>query len=498
MQIKLIKFPYKYMEYENVILERQLSDRFPQAQLHPITNGYELLLDSPIEECALKDISYICQVEIGDKHFLTLQGELEFSSPNASDRRQGTRYSTHGLHEYKGKYNPQIVKGALDFMGVQEGSLILDPFCGSGTTMVECVHHGYRSIGIDINPMAVFISNTKIRSLGLNTDYVKKLVDGIIDAGVENIIPETSVGESTRINYLKRWIPIETLNTLEGLKTLFLNEEPDVANFLKLTLSDLIRDYSYQEPFDLRIRKRISPFPTTPFLDAWKNNIQKYLESIKGAQAIRKFDINSGCAKLCDVRSSCLGLSESGFDAILTSPPYATALPYIDTQRISLVWLDYCSPEEIMSLESSLIGSREFVSNEKKKWLTEMRNGRVSLPREINDLIDELSAGLQTSDGFRKQAVPILLYRYFADMKSMFVNTLTVTRKGGKFGLIVGNNKTTIGGTKYLIDTPQLLSILAKDCGWNVDELFQLQTYKRYGINSKNAINSETLIVLHK
>lgn len=498
MKIKLIKFPYRYMEYENAILERHLIYRFPQAQLHPITNGYELIFDSPIEEHALKDISYIRQVEIGERNFLTLQGELEFSSPNASDKRQGTRYSTHGLHEYKGKYNPQIVKGALDFMGIQEGSLIFDPFCGSGTTMVECVHHGYRSIGIDINPMAVFISNTKIRSIGLNTDYVKNLVDEIVDAGVEYVIPETTGEEAARINYLKRWIPIETLNTLEGLKALSVNEEPDVANFLKLTISDLIREYSNQEPSDLRIRKRKTPFPTTSFLDAWKNNINKYLESIKGVQAIRKFDINSGCAKLCDVRSSCLGLHESGFDAILTSPPYATALPYIDTQRISLVWLDFCPPEEIMSLESILIGSREFVSNEKKKWLVEMSNGRVPLPEKINDIIDELSAGLQPSDGFRKQAVPVLLYRYFVDMKYMFVNTLTVTRKGGKFGLIVGKNKTTIGGTKYLIDTPQLLSLLAKDCGWNVNELFPLQTYKRYGINSKNAINSETLIVLDK
>ncbi|MPN19408.1 hypothetical protein SDC9_166777 [bioreactor metagenome] len=222
------------------------------------------------------------------------------------------------------------------------------------------------------------------------------------------------------------------------------------------------------------------------------------MDSIKGAQVIKRFDIGSGSAKLCDVRESCLGLCESGFEALLTSPPYATALPYIDTQRISLVWLDFCSPDEIMSLESSLIGSREFVSNDKKKWLSDFRNSRVPLTKEINDLIDELATELQSSDGFRKQAVPVLLYRYFADMKNMFCNTLAATRKDAKFGLIVGNNRTTIGGKKYQIDTPYLLSLLARDCGWNIDELLQLQTYKRYGINSKNAINSETLIVLHK
>ena len=81
-------------------------------------------------------------------------------------------------------------------------------------------------------------------------------------------------------------------------------------------------------------------------------------------------------------------------------------------------------------------------------------------------------------------------------MKEMFVNVKKMMKEDALYGLVVGHNKTTLGGTEYNIDTPKLLAILAQSCGWSIEELFPLQTYKRYGLNSKNAINRETLIIL--
>ncbi len=403
------------------------------------------------------------------------------------------------MHEYKGKYNPQVVQGVIKYMNIKKDAYIMDPFCGSGTTMVECTHNDYRSLGTDINPMAVFISNTKIQCLALDTQYVKTLIDELISSAPFTMPNEEPDSEGyARLEYLKRWIPEETLSVLEGINIRIQDERPEVKRFIQLTLSDLIRDYSNQEPSDLRIRKRISPFPEIGILEAWKNNADKYLSSIEGAQRIKRYDKDLGKAILCDIRGDISSVKNEKFDAMVTSPPYATALPYIDTQRISLVWLGLCHPDEIMRLESSLIGSREFYSNEKKKWQEELKTNREKLPKEIDELIDSLTGDLQPTDGFRKQAVPVLLYRYFVDMKKMFHNTYNLMKTGGKYGLIVGNNKTTIGGSRRVIDTPYLLSLIAEECGWVVEELLVLQTYKRYGINSKNAINSETLIILKK
>jgi len=82
-------------------------------------------------------------------------------------RRQSTRYSVHGLHEYKGKFNPQIVRATANLLrlGLDRKAQILDPFCGSGTSLVEAAHMGWDALGTDINPLAILISNAKIQAL---------------------------------------------------------------------------------------------------------------------------------------------------------------------------------------------------------------------------------------------------------------------------------------------------------------------------------------------
>ena len=263
-----------------------------------------------------------------------------------------------------------------------------------------------------------------------------------------------------------------------------------------LAASNLIREYSLQEPLDLRIRRRTTPLPEKQFGDAWKEQVSQQISSIELFQRSFHGNLAIGHALNADIRT--IGDLPDEFDAAITSPPYATALPYIDTQRISLVWLGLCDPTEIMSLETSLIGSREFYHINKEQLRSDMLQNTASLPSEVYNLILELDNSLSPDDGFRKRAVPLLLYRYFSDMKQMFGSVRNLLKPYAKYALVVGNNKTTIGGRTTVIDTPQLLAIIAANHGWIVDELIPLQTYQRYGLNMKNAINHETLIILKK
>ena len=132
--------------------------------------------------------------------------------------------------------------------------------------------------------------------------------------------------------------------------------------------------------------------------------------------------------------------------------------PYIDTQRISLVWLGLCSASEIGRLEASLIGSRELLKSEKTKWPSEIAENTGCLPAEIYKLVCSMNESLNENDGFRKQAVPTLVYKYFTEMKSMFINVRSMMKPSGLYGLVVGHNKTTLGGTEYNIDTPYPVS----------------------------------------
>ena len=68
---------------------------------------------------------------------------------------------THGLHRFAAKYVPQVPAWALDTFG-SRAAVVLDPFMGSGTTLVEGVQRGGTSIGVDIDPLARFIARAKV------------------------------------------------------------------------------------------------------------------------------------------------------------------------------------------------------------------------------------------------------------------------------------------------------------------------------------------------
>ena len=152
--------------------------------------------------------------------------------------------------------------------------------------------------------------------------------------------------------------------------------------------------------------------------------------------------------------------------------------------------------DEIKELEASLIGSREMLNKEKASWIASMSINEAELPENLYSLVCEMQASLTDSDGFRKQAVPVLLYRYLTEMKSMFLNVSSMLKNGAPYALIIGHNKTTLGGKKFLLNTPELLAELAESCGWIIEAIIPLETYKRYGINSKNAIGEESMVVL--
>ena len=90
----------------------------------------------------------------------------------------------------------------------------------------------------------------------------------------------------------------------------------------------------------------------------------------------------------------------------------------------------------------------------------------------------------------------MLLYRYFSAMKASLAAVRKVMRPGAPYGLIVGHNRTTIGGVPHYIDTPSHLANLALAENWQIQEFIPLQTYRRYGYHVSNAISAETLVLL--
>ena len=87
--------------------------------------------------------------------------------PSKLPNKRCLRYATHGLHEYRGKFFPQLVRALANIARLPEDAVILDPMCGSGTTLVEARLSGRKGYGLDMNPLSVFVTDVKCRALSL-------------------------------------------------------------------------------------------------------------------------------------------------------------------------------------------------------------------------------------------------------------------------------------------------------------------------------------------
>lgn len=450
-----------------------------------------LRLTAPLNPGAAERLVYFAAAGSGSTTLPTIQAKLERVNGNGPNR-QSTRYSVHGLHEYKGRFNPQVAKAILNIFAIQPGSRVLDPFCGSGTSLVESVHLGMDAWGTDINPLAVFLANAKIASLRKDPVEIRASLKAVLRRR-----GSPTPTDDKRETYLAAWFTPDVLQEIEILRTSISKEELTTASILAACASDLLREYSLQDPMDLRIRRRKTPLPNKPFTEAFAEAVERFIFRIENAR-VTLGNMGTGRAILLDSRElspTVLDL-DGKFDCALTSPPYATALPYIDTQRLSLVWLSLIPPEQILPLEAQLVGSRESRGTDRKTLAAALENNAANLPEKQVEYCLELLKALAPSDGFRRRAVPALIYRYFAGMRASFSGVRSVMREGAPYALIVGGNHTTLGGKRFDINTPNHLAALAESVGWKTREILPLQTYQRYGYHMKNAVASEAMVIL--
>jgi hypothetical protein len=535
MKIRLLWQHYKYFPYEREFARREVRELMGQK---PSEEGDGLVVSvrSGWEQVA-KRVTYFREIvsEGGDR-ILPLQAQLEAitnGEMSASslgigvmpvDTRQSTRYSAHGLHEYKGKFNPQVVRAICNILGVQGGDWILDPFCGSGTTLLEAFHLGLNAVGIDLNPLGVEISNAKIAAMQVPSDQLLEHV-AVVKVHLKERIANmrfdksfspsqlrrlASAGWQDRLNcpsYLRLWFTESALAQLAAImEEIESLPSKRIQLIMRIVLSDIVRDVSLQDAADLRIRRRKSPPQNEPVIPLFLTSLSKKVSTILKARQLVQPTRSDQVAQLADVLhcrdifGNNRGSRQAGhFDAAITSPPYATALPYIDTQRLSLVLLGLVSASRIRDTERSLVGNREITERERSELDVALEANHHGLPDECVSVCRSLKTALNSrSDGFRRRNVPGLLYKYLTEMAEMFRQVHGVLKNGAPYALIVGRNSTRLGGRVFIIDTPRLLSILAEANGFRLRESMELETYQRFDVHQANSIRTEMLTILER
>lgn len=501
--------PYALFPYERRLAGMEVA---ALSALHPRghADAFSTGLFRSWPRAALRT-TYFEYVTDNKRVVVPLQSQLE-KGARGSKRRQSTRYSSHGLHEYKGKFNPQVVRVVGNIIGLRDGSRVLDPFCGSGTVLVEAIHNGWYADGVDANPLAVEIAQAKVDSLrmtdalaaglGILRDDLGKIA-GANDSSAltarhrRNLEARLSRGNDVREDeYLKSWFPRDVLlqvrvilNAIAGL------HDDGCERVFRVILSDLLRSVSHQDEADLRVRRRKEPLINAPVIRRFVESAETKVSEVVTARALIGDQSNCG-VRVEHGDSRRLSLNRSTpYDAIITSPPYAMALPYIDTQRLSLAALGLAPPKTLSRLEGTLIGNRDIPKGERLQLEAALSSGHHGLPEHAAQLCRSLLKALAVDDGFRRRNLPALLARYLIDMREFLVECRQLLRRGGHIAMVVGKNQTTIGGRVREIDTPRLLAEISASVGFHVLDVLTLETYQRYGLHAANSIREESLVL---
>ena len=516
---------YRHLPYERRLAQLEVARLF---NVDPIerTGSLYFSTHNRIELSALTRLTYFRDIVVnGTEVVVPQQTLLESSSTRHGDpfqmRRQSTRYSAHGLHEYRGKFNPQIARLAMNLVGLEVEGLVWDPFCGSGTVLLESMHQGLNAVGVDRNPLAVKITNAKISAMQVSQSMLKESAMKTVgriekysderhmqrlasSEEREDILGKGWIQKFQNSEYLCRWFPLPVLAQvaiiMEAIREL---EDATIRGVFQVILSDILRQISWQEPKDLRIRRRKIQAENYPAISEFRLALEKQLDTILPAHKHivrdsswqRAFRADS--SRIRESSSQVHQFLSSGVDFVLSSPPYVTALPYIDTQRLSIALFGMASVKEIRHLDSTIIGSREISVRQRRFVEDQIDSNTSNLPDSISNLCKALKyAYAPHRDGFRRQNVAAVVYRYFAGMLDVMHSLKYYLKKGGGLAFVLGPSRTSLNDSKFVIDTPTLVAEIGEQVGLNLVEVHTLDTYSRYDVHSRNSIREEKLIVM--
>ncbi len=234
---------------------------------------------------------------------------------------------THTYYRYPARFSPRFAEAAIKYF-TKPGEIVYDPFMGGGTTLVEAMRLGRRSIGTDINSLAVFVSKLKTTLLNDNDIYaVHKWVNNFnLSRKLNGILKRPSdwisLGYQKNINSQKTWPIRKTLEiALAGLDSLQNNRQRNFVRGLLLKTT--------QWAIDCRISQ--------PTIAEYREQLKIHLEEmIQGAIELRiAFEFSNSelpdknqklpkCLQLSvnEISKSSTQLFQSAPKLILTSPPY--------------------------------------------------------------------------------------------------------------------------------------------------------------------------------
>lgn len=413
--------------------------------------------------------------------------------------------AAHDWYRFVLSFPPHLVRDYLQRFGVDAGERVLDPFCGTGTTLVECKKLGIPSVGIEANPMACFASQVKVdwavdpadllhhaRDMAQRT-LTKLEHDGIEDAaGAALFRPPRSVegklrtlSPDTRKLLLKDSIsPLPLHKTLVLLETLNEQADEQFSRHERLALAQAIvfeiSNLHFGPEVGVRAPKADAAV-VAPWLDCVRGMADD-LRELRGKADTEAVVQRADSRRVPDV------LEPNSVDAVITSPPYPNEKDYTRTTRLESVLLGFIrNREDLRSLKRDLVRS-----NTRGVYKSDRDDLLVADHEEIQRIADAIEArriALGKTSGFERLYARVTRL-YFGGMARHLSELRTILRPGARLAYVVGDQASYL---RVMIRTGQLLAGIAQSLGYEVLGIDLFRT--RLATATKEQLREEVVVL---
>ncbi len=322
----------------------------------------------------------------------------------------------HNWYYYKEGFSKGLVDYFISKFEIEKNSLVLDPFCGVGTTMLACKQAGIRAVGFDTSPLTVFVSQVK------TADYNLESLEQAVRAALKwKFARPRDIPTSP---WLKRAFSKYALEDIIFYKGKILGvENPIERNFLSLGLMDAALRCSYirKDGAVVKIRRGA----TAPVGKIFKYKIRRMLRDLREAKLE---NVEMG-AKIGDARA--LPLEGDSIDFVITSPPYLNKIEYTNIYKTEY--------ELFFDLPATKLRSH------------------------IGDKVGEISDNLEIEE---IKDLPIA-QAYFSDMKKVLLEIKRVCKPEAKLAVVIGGG--CFPDRAVLVDG--IFAQVAEQAGFSVKEI---------------------------
>jgi DNA modification methylase len=417
------------------------------------------------------------------------------------------REYTHGLHVYPAKFIPQIPKWAFQYSKIKASNVILDPFCGCGTTLVEALTSGFNVYGIDINPLARLL--TEVKTTPLYTNNQEDLHEDLrllleeINSSMPHAMQLLGEEKANLHDNWEFWFPEDKMAKLLTIKksihsfqlphrnNLTERQITDVQNFYLACLSSVVKKSSMFDEKQIKVRKDNKKSrqdliePEYAFQHAVDKNIPGLIKLTNSIQVQ-----GAPKAKVIGKYAQRIDLPDNSVDLIVTSPPYLNAIDYAMAHKYSLFVLDLITPDQFKDHCREYIGVTERAVRS-QEYMNIQETGQ--------NIADAFITSFRSSESAVDKIRAYIVSEYFTDMHKALIELYRVLQPNSLLIIIVGDN---VLRKQYMPTSEIIQDIAVNQVGFSLENYFfhQLRNIRlKVPRNTTGGtIKKERVIILRK